>query len=166
MLPVGVLRLVVPVLLAAPLALLSAAPASASCVSPEAQVAPASAAPGARVTVSSTIWFGVCNDTGQDVDTSDRAVVTFVQGDLRVELGRTSSDARNRFTLPVRVPEEAVAGPAVLQVRGRVAADDVTLTVLAPSTLPFTGGPGPAAALALVVLAGAAVVRRTGQAAG
>lgn len=68
------------------------------------------------------------------------------------------------------MPDAAAPGPAVLEVRGRSAADDVALTVLpraegAPARtageLPLTGGPGPVGAvLAAAALAGAAVLRR------
>lgn len=142
-------------------ALLTAAPAAASCLPSEAMVAPASAEPGHTVTVSSTTWFGICNDTGQKIDVTDRAVVTFVQGDQRVELGRTNSNAEGVFSLDVRVPNRAATGPAVLEVRGRAAADDVPLTVRA-ATLPRTGagGAGSAALLALVVVGAAVAVAR------
>jgi LPXTG-motif cell wall-anchored protein len=116
-------------------------------------VAPASAEPGQSVTVSSSNWFGICNDTGQQVDVTDRAVVTFVQGNQRVVLGETNSNAEGVFSLEVRVPERARTGPAVLEVRGRAAADDVSFTVEA-ATLPRTGsdGAGFASLLALVVV--------------
>jgi LPXTG-motif cell wall-anchored protein len=120
------------------LALLPAAPAAASCVPSEAIVAPASAEPGQSVTVSSSNWFGICNDTGQQVDVTDRAVVTFVQGSQRVVLGRTNSNAEGDFSLEVRVPARATTGSAVLEVRGRAGADDLTFTVEA-ATLPRTG---------------------------
>ena len=146
-----------------PLVLLPAAPAAASCVPSEAMVTPASAEPGQAVTVSSDNWFGICNDTGQQVDVTDRAVVTFVQGGQRVVLGETNSNAEGIFSLQVRVPSRASEGPAVLEVRGRAAADDVPFTVEA-ATLPRTGagGSGSASLLALVVVGVAvALGRRT-----
>lgn len=148
------------VLLLPALLVAAAAPAAASCVPSEVAVTPATAAPGDALTVSSGTWFGVCNDTGQRVDVTDRAVVTFVQGARRLELGRTNSDARGRFTLTVRVPRTAVPGPARLEVRGRAATDDADLTVT-PAVLPLTG-PGPAgpAGLAAVLAASAALAVR------
>ncbi|MDT7571529.1 MAG: hypothetical protein QOE05_1703 [Actinomycetota bacterium] len=117
--------------------LLPSTAAQASCVPPEVTVTPSTAAPGQRVTLSSHNWFGICNDTGQKIDVTDVAVVTFVEGSLRRELGRTHSDASGFFRLAVRVPGEATAGRAVLQVRGRGSSDDVPLTVT--DSLPLTG---------------------------
>lgn len=144
-----------------PLVLLPAAPAAASCAPSEAMVAPASAEPGQAVTVSSSNWFGICNDTGQQVDVTDRAVVTFVQGDQRVLLGETNSNAEGVFSLQVRVPKRASEGASVLEVRGRAAADDVPFTVEA-ATLPRTGagGAGSASLLALVVVGVAVALGR------
>jgi LPXTG-motif cell wall-anchored protein len=141
-----------------PLVLLPAAPAAASCVPSEAMVLPASAEPGQAIRVSSSNWFGICNDTGQQVDVTDRAVVTFVQGNQRVELGRTNSNAEGVFSLEVRLPERATTGPAVLEVRGRAAADDVSFTVKA-ATLPRTGSSGTTyAGLLALVVAGVSVL--------
>ncbi len=134
----SVLRSVTCLALAAPLSLLAASPAAASCAASEAAVSPGSAAPGQALVVSSSNWFGICNDTGQKVDPTDRAVVTFVQGTSRVVLGRTNSNAQGVFQLTVRVPRQAAEGAAVLEVRGRSAADDVPLSVKA-GTLPLTG---------------------------
>lgn len=147
--------------LSLPIALLPAAPASASCVPSQAAVSPAGATPGQLVTVSSTTWFGICNDTGQRVDVTDRAVVTFVQGGQRVALGQTNSNAQGVFSLEVRVPERAAVGAAVLEVRGRAAADDVPLTVTA-AALPRTGGAGavPAALLTLGAIGTSLACRR------
>jgi hypothetical protein len=107
------------------------------------------------VTVSSTTWFGICNDTGQKIDVTDRAVVTFVQSGLRLELGRTNSDAEGVFRLPVVLPDAARPGPAVLEVRGRAASDDVPFSVGAGRTLPRTGSAQllPLAALSLLAIA-------------
>lgn len=147
-------------LLAAPLALLPASSANASCVGSEASVSPASAVPGQTVVVSSRTWYGACGDTGQRVDPTDRAVVTFVQGGSRVVLGRTDSDAQGVFALRVVVPRQAREGAAVLEVRGRSAADDVPLTVRA-GTLPLTGAGGsPLLGPLAVLLAGAAAALR------
>jgi hypothetical protein len=145
------------------LLLLTPAPAAAACVPSEARVTPASAEPGQAVIVSSNNWFGICNDTGQQVDVTDRAVVTFVQGDGRVVLGQTNSNAEGVFSLEVRVPDRAAAGPAVLEVRGRAATDDVPLTVTEAS-LARTGVSGAASAplLALLVVgASIALCRRS-----
>lgn len=144
-----------------PLVLLPAVPASAACAPSEAMVAPASAEPGQAVTVSSSNWVGICNDTGQQVDVTDRAVVTFVQGDQRVVLGETNSNAEGVFSLEVRVPKRANEGPAVLEVRGRAAADDVPFRVEA-ATLPRTGagGAGSASLLAIVVVGVAVALGR------
>src|SRR4051812_25913378 len=131
-----------------------AAPAQASCVPSEAAVQPAVVAPGQRVMVSSSNWFGICNDTGQKVDVTDSAVVTFVQGSRHVLLGRTNSNAAGVFNLVVRIPRRATAGAAVLEVRGRSAFDDLPITVTA-ATLPITGG-GPAIALLATLALGAA----------
>jgi hypothetical protein len=139
-------------------ALVVAVPAEASCVPSEATVRPAVVAAGHRATVSSTTWFGICNDTGQKVDVTDRAVVTFVQGSLRVVLGRTNSDAGGVFRLVVRIPARAAGGPAVLEVRGRSASDDVPITVTA-ATLPLTGS-GSLALLAALVLGTGAVLQK------
>ena len=144
--PIACLALTVPFLL------VGAAPAAASCVPSEAIVSPASAEPGQVVTVSSNNWIGICNDTGQRIDVTDRAVVTFVQGSQRVVLGQTNSNADGVFTLKVRVPERATAGRAVLEVRGRAAFDDVDLAVTA-ATLPRTGT-GEVASLNLLALIG------------
>lgn len=148
-------------MLSVPLALLTAAPAAASCVPSEAKVAPAFAEPGQAVTMSSNNWFGICNDTGQKIDVTDRAEVTFVQGNQRVVLGKTNSNAEGVFSLEVRVPQRATTGPAVLEVRGRGASDDVPFTVRA-ATLPRTGadGPGSAALLALVAVGASVALGR------
>jgi hypothetical protein len=143
--------------LSIPLVVVTAGPAAASCVPSEVGVSPASAEPGQAITVSSSTWFGICNDTGQKVDVTDRAVVTFVQGDDRVVLGQTNGNADGVFTLKVRVPERATAGPAVLEVRGRAAADDVALTVTA-ATLPRTGAGGALSVSLLALIAVAASV--------
>lgn len=143
-------------MLSIPLVLLTAAPAAASCLPSEAMVAPASVEPGQSVTVSSNNWFGICNDTGQQVDVTDRAVVTFVQRDQRVVLGQTNSNAEGVFSLEVRVPVRAATGPAVLEVRGREAIDDVPLTVTAAS-LPRTGAGGTRSAVLALVALGASV---------
>lgn len=143
----------------------SASPAAAVCVPSEVAVAPATARPGDLVSVSSSTWFGICNDTGQDVDVTDSAVVTFVQGAQRVVLGRTNSDAEGVFTLSVRIPREAVAGPARLEVRGRAASDDADVQVTA-AELPLTGtsSSGPAALAGALAAAAAVAVRRTSRA--
>jgi invasion protein IalB len=141
--------------------LVSAAPAAASCAPSEALASPASAPPGGAVRVSSDSWFGICNDTGQKVDVTDRAVVTFVQGDQRVVLGQTNSNADGVFVLELLVPAGATIGPAVLEVRGRAAADDVPFTVTA-ATLARTGagGAGSAGLLVLIIAGASAALRR------
>ncbi|MDT7545769.1 MAG: hypothetical protein QOE99_1879 [Actinomycetota bacterium] len=135
-----------------------ALPAQASCVPIEATASPATAASGQRVTVSSSNWVGICNDTGQKIDTTDRAVVTFVQGKLRVELGRTNSNAAGMFRLVVRIPTKATEGRAVLEVRGRSASDDVPVTVTG-ATLPLTGSSRPMGLLAALALCSALALR-------
>jgi hypothetical protein len=138
--------------------LLPAAAAHASCVLPTATVTPRAAAPGQPVTVSSRNWFGICNDTGQKIDVTDVAVVTFVQGSLRRDLGSTHSNASGFFRLAVRVPTDATAGRAVLQVRGRGSSDDVPLTIT--ESLPLTGSSPLLALLGVVAVASALGLRK------
>lgn len=147
--------------MAVPLAVLPAVPAQAVCVPSEATATPAAAAPGQQVTVSSRTWFGICNDTGQQIDVTDRAVVTFVQSGLRTELGRTNSNASGVFRLRVRIPRQATAGPAVLEVRGRGSSDDVAFTV-SPS-LPRTGPAVPLLLLGLLTLGAGLTLARQQQ---
>lgn len=143
-----------------------AAPASASCVAPSAQVKPTTVPANGWVTVTGEGWMSDCPDTGGPLPDPLDVTVEFAQGDRTETVATLTADAGYALDATVALPTWATEGPAHVVVGGDTTAIDVTAAVSGLTPPAGTLGVAPAqeraerrtSVLFLVVLAAIVVM--------
>lgn len=98
-------------------------PAEAACAAPDVDVTPSSAPPGSTVNIEGRYFASECNDVISCPNTGpcpsprpappNRGIgISFKQGGKTWALTRINADDDYRFSVDVKVPDDAVPGPA------------------------------------------------------